>query len=222
MAKHGYTQEQVDALAQFVWDSHRMSAHRFFEAHPEFLEKFKNVSAISNPLVLDDRECDWAKFYSAFGQYISRLFSVEVSQETIEEEDEKAAAEPHLPEVTPKTVWQHTNGTHYVVELIANNQGDDPSKREKYPPMVIYRTLRSDKFWARRLDDWHRSMTPISGRLYEDEPLINRTQFLIDFVRLTVTSFRARYGEPAKKFAYLVSYGASEETIQHFLETYTE
>jgi hypothetical protein len=61
-----------------------------------------------------------------------------------------------IPEIG--SVWRHHNGNTYLVLLIANNDGDDPSKREKYPPTVVYRG-ENLKVWARKLSDWHRSMT---------------------------------------------------------------
>lgn len=49
--------------------------------------------------------------------------------------------------------WRHYNGTPYTVLHIANEPGD-----ERYPCMVIYQGPNG-KVWARRADDWHRSMT---------------------------------------------------------------
>lgn len=57
------------------------------------------------------------------------------------------------------TKWNHYNGNTYKVIALANTEGDIESKREKYPPIVVYQGS-NNKIWARRLDDWHRSMTP--------------------------------------------------------------
>lgn len=53
--------------------------------------------------------------------------------------------------------WRHYNGAEYKVIVIANNQGDDKTKRDKYPPTVVYQGTNG-KYWARPMDDWHRSM----------------------------------------------------------------
>lgn len=64
-----------------------------------------------------------------------------------------------LPKVLPNTYWQHHNGCIYKVLTLANTEGDDPTKREKYPPTVVYQGVSNGKTWARRLDRWHGSMT---------------------------------------------------------------
>jgi hypothetical protein len=51
------------------------------------------------------------------------------------------------------TRWRHRNGNIYVVIFIANEPGND-----RYPRTVIY-VGGNEKVWARRVDDWHRSMT---------------------------------------------------------------
>lgn len=56
--------------------------------------------------------------------------------------------------------WQHHNGNRYTVLMVTNTEGDDPTKREKYPPTVVYEG-QNGKLWSRKLADWHRSMTPI-------------------------------------------------------------
>tara|TARA_R110000868_G_scaffold276926_1_gene536799 strand:- start:463 stop:624 length:162 start_codon:yes stop_codon:yes gene_type:complete len=48
------------------------------------------------------------------------------------------------------------NGNIYSVILIANESDD-----ERYPKTVVYRGLNG-KVWARRSDDWHRSMSLIA------------------------------------------------------------
>jgi hypothetical protein len=68
------------------------------------------------------------------------------------------------PLVESNQVWKHTNGNLYIVELIANNEGDNEIKRQKYPETVVYRG-ENGKVWARRLDDWHRSMTLIGREI---------------------------------------------------------
>ena len=55
------------------------------------------------------------------------------------------------------SVWRHRNGNIYTVLVMANTEGTDPSKFDKYPPMVVYQG-QNGKVWARRFDDWHRSM----------------------------------------------------------------
>lgn len=63
-----------------------------------------------------------------------------------------------MNEVKAGTLWKHYNGQIYRVLLIANSQGDDPSKKDKYPETVVYEGSNG-KTWARPLSDWHRSMT---------------------------------------------------------------
>ena len=60
------------------------------------------------------------------------------------------------PKITPGSVWGHMNGNIYSVILIANESDD-----ERYPKTVVYRGLNG-KVWARRSDDWHRSMSLIA------------------------------------------------------------
>lgn len=66
-----------------------------------------------------------------------------------------------LKTVRPGQIWRHYNGNEYRVLMLANTEGDDESKQKKYPPTVVYRG-NNGRTWARRLDDWHRSMTLIS------------------------------------------------------------
>lgn len=66
-------------------------------------------------------------------------------------------------ELTAKDVgtqWTHRNGNTYTIVVLANCDGDDPAKNTKYPPTVVY-SGNNGKVWARRIDDWHRSMTRI-------------------------------------------------------------
>lgn len=58
-----------------------------------------------------------------------------------------------LPKVG--TRWQHYGGVTYTVLHIANDGAPSPS--ERYPVMVVYQGPNG-KIWARRADDWHRSM----------------------------------------------------------------
>lgn len=55
----------------------------------------------------------------------------------------------------PGSKWQHYNGTPYTVLHIANEPDDD-----RYPLTVVYQGPNG-KIWARRADDWHRSMTEL-------------------------------------------------------------
>lgn len=55
-------------------------------------------------------------------------------------------------EPTPGSTWRHYNGNLYRVIHIANEPDDD-----RYPKMVIYQGVNG-RIWARRADDWHRSM----------------------------------------------------------------
>lgn len=58
----------------------------------------------------------------------------------------------NIPE--PGSKWLHYNGTSYEVLYIANEPNDP-----RYPLTVVYRGPNG-KVWARRADDWHRSMKP--------------------------------------------------------------
>lgn len=51
------------------------------------------------------------------------------------------------------TKWRHYNGCIYTVLYIANEPNE-----ERYPMTVVYQGSNG-KVWARRADDWHRSMT---------------------------------------------------------------
>lgn len=59
-----------------------------------------------------------------------------------------------MSDVAPGSVWSHQNGSQYEVILIANLP-DNP----RYPQTVVYKTVGTDRVWARPLSDWHRSMT---------------------------------------------------------------
>lgn len=51
--------------------------------------------------------------------------------------------------------WQHKNGNIYTVLCIANEPDD-----ERYPKTIVYQGANGN-IWARRYDDWNRSMTKI-------------------------------------------------------------
>lgn len=55
------------------------------------------------------------------------------------------------------SVWRHRNGTEYCVTSYANVEGD----RDKYPTMIIYTNVKNGRQYARRLDDWSRSMKAV-------------------------------------------------------------
>jgi len=55
----------------------------------------------------------------------------------------------------PNDIWMHSNGILYRVIMLTNMQ----SKKEKYPPTVVYETISNGNVWSRPLSDWHRSMT---------------------------------------------------------------
>jgi hypothetical protein len=60
------------------------------------------------------------------------------------------------PAPTPGSKWRHYNGTPYTVLHIANEPDG-----ARYPLTVVYQGPNG-MVWARRADDWHRSMTPDS------------------------------------------------------------
>lgn len=66
---------------------------------------------------------------------------------------EDAAPAPAVPEEWRGT-WRHTNGNKYKVLQLANTDSDN----QRYPLLVIYQG-ENGKLWARRADEWHRSMT---------------------------------------------------------------
>ena len=76
------------------------------------------------------------------------------------------SAEP-LPEPEPGSYWQHTTGTVYQVLFLANLHNNP-----RYPRTVIYQGPNGN-LWARRADDWHRSMTPIKP---SEEPVATEPQ----------------------------------------------
>jgi hypothetical protein len=63
-------------------------------------------------------------------------------------------------EITEGSVWAHYNGNLYRVVAIANL----PDK-ERYPKTVVYQNVENGTMWARRFDDWHRSMRLLSRGL---------------------------------------------------------
>ncbi len=65
-------------------------------------------------------------------------------------------------------VWQHYNGVMYLILTMANDQGDNILKREKYPETVVYRGVNG-KVWARPLDAWHSSMSFLGWHVGEDD-----------------------------------------------------
>jgi hypothetical protein len=52
--------------------------------------------------------------------------------------------------------YKHKNGNKYRIIAITNAEGDDESKREKYPVTVVYQGSNG-KIWSRRADEWNRS-----------------------------------------------------------------
>jgi hypothetical protein len=54
---------------------------------------------------------------------------------------------------SPGQRWRHRNGNTYTVLLVANLLDE-----ERYPKTVVY-IGGNGRVWARRADDWHRSMT---------------------------------------------------------------
>lgn len=58
-------------------------------------------------------------------------------------------------DLIPGTLWQHKNGNIYTILMLANEPDE-----ERYPLTVVYGGSNG-KTWARRADDWHRSMTRI-------------------------------------------------------------
>lgn len=64
------------------------------------------------------------------------------------------AAQSEVPKVG--SAWRHKNGNAYRVVAIANDC--DAHFSERYPVTVVYQG-ENGKMWARRADDWHRSMT---------------------------------------------------------------
>lgn len=61
------------------------------------------------------------------------------------------------PYPEPNQCWRHTNGNIYLVLCIANEPDE-----ERYPKTIVYRG-ENGKTWARRFDDWYRSMTYVSS-----------------------------------------------------------
>ncbi len=53
------------------------------------------------------------------------------------------------------SVWQHRNGTFYVVLMVTN----ESDKQDEYPATVVYESMHTCARWSRKLSDWHKSMT---------------------------------------------------------------
>lgn len=61
----------------------------------------------------------------------------------------------------PGQRWRHRNGNVYTVLLIANEPNE-----ERYPKTVVY-IGGNGRVWARRADDWQRSMTWLPDTLLD-------------------------------------------------------
>jgi hypothetical protein len=72
-------------------------------------------------------------------------------------------------QVKPNTLWKHKNGNKYKVLLLANQKSE---RLDEYPVMVIYQNVDTHSVWARRLDDWHRSMS-FHGYDYEYNMIVH-------------------------------------------------
>jgi hypothetical protein len=59
---------------------------------------------------------------------------------------------------TPKigSIWRHKNGNIYTVIAVANVA----FRTRDYPPTIVY-IGGNGNTWARTLDNWHQSMSPI-------------------------------------------------------------
>lgn len=64
-----------------------------------------------------------------------------------------ASFDEPLPLIGSK--WRHRNGIEYIVLHLANEYNE-----ERYPLTIVYQGPNG-KVWARRMDDWHRSMTKV-------------------------------------------------------------
>lgn len=64
------------------------------------------------------------------------------------------------PPIEIATWWKHTSGRMYCVLLITNeaDYGNEPGGNGRYPVTVVSYG-ENGKYWSRRRDDWHRSMT---------------------------------------------------------------
>ena len=56
-------------------------------------------------------------------------------------------------------LWEHTNGNQYRIVGIANTENTNP----KYPITVVY-VGENQNLWAKTLDDFLRSMSPVPRR----------------------------------------------------------
>ena len=60
------------------------------------------------------------------------------------------------------SVWQHTNGSLYIVEDVRNTS--DALDPERYPVMVCYRQLKDEKGLgklSKPIDRWFKGMTKL-------------------------------------------------------------
>jgi NTP pyrophosphatase (non-canonical NTP hydrolase) len=74
---------------------------------------------------------------------------------------------PPFPEPEHGTYWEHTSGAIYQVLFLANLH-DNP----RYPRTVVYQGPNGN-LWARRADDWFRSMSPVKP---SEEPVPTEPQ----------------------------------------------
>ena len=99
-----------------------------------------------------------ARFPAKFTEAAALNRDLGAERAVLEANAEIPPASPNtgLPSIEPGTNWVHRNGTVYEVVLLANLPNED-----RYPLTVVYRGPNG-ALWARRADDWHRSMTSVS------------------------------------------------------------
>lgn len=115
------------------------------------LEQRPTTKPTPAELTLDDYYC---KGCGRIGEIEELSAQDKAKLRKIEGKPKTVAAPVEVPKVG--SAWRHKNGNAYRVVAIANDC--DAHFSERYPVTVVYQG-ENGKMWARRADDWHRSMT---------------------------------------------------------------
>lgn len=144
-----------------------VSAQRITQAADHIEQPIEMVAAPAE-LNLDDYYC---KGCGRIGEIEELSTQDKAKLRKLDGKPKTAAAPVEVPKVG--SAWRHKNGNAYRVVAIANDC--DAHFSERYPVTVVYQG-ENGKMWARRADDWHRSMThdataPSTAPVVLPEPL---------------------------------------------------
>lgn len=62
------------------------------------------------------------------------------------------------PQILAGQTWKSKNsGRVYKVEMLTNTDGNDPKKKDKFPPTVVYSETEGGTFWSCPIEEWKKS-----------------------------------------------------------------